>query len=481
MQPTTISASMDWRIRIPWEEVEKIPDAGQAALVDALYLPNMVRENAKEQHVYGWEQMDEFLAMFEENDEDFTMPRGFLPSLEEGLEAFNCVLELDDKTSFPKILRKGGKFDYREHQGEAVDEIIDATQGIYKAPAGSGKTATILGVGYALPTRKLIVVNTKDIMNQWINRIHQFLSKDIVVGRVGGGKFNIGYEWTIATAQTLHSRFDALTEDGFFEQFGFVCVDEMHHTTADSYQRAINRFSSRYRVGVSATPDKTGDFKLAEMVLGPIIHATGYEGLVEKGYLVDPEIIKVKTDFSFQFAGTRSRWQRSNYPQLIKDIIVDEGRNNKIIKAINYEAGHHCLVLTKRHEHIDILESKLLESKYGFPTARLTGKESAKERTRVIELLENESCCVFSTIADEALDVPRVDRGFLVYPQKNTGLLEQQVGRFCRSHPDKEDTLVYDFADIEVSPLASQWRKRFYEIYKKRKYTVRPPDWEVEE
>lgn len=477
----TISASIDWRIRISWDEVEKLSEECHQALGEALAIPNLAREEAAKQHVYGWKDMPEFLQMANDSDDGVDMPRGFLPFLEAGLEAFGYELDLTDNTSCESILKKGKVKDFRDHQEPAVDDIIAERQGIYKAPAGSGKTATVLGAASRLPTRKLIIVNTKDIMNQWVDRIHQFLSEDIVVGQVGAGKAKIGYEWTIATAQTLHSRYERLVEQGFFEHFGFVCVDEMHHTTADSYQRAINRFSARYRIGVSATPDKTGDFKLAEMVLGPIIHTTEYDGLVEAGYLVDPEIIKVKTDFTFNFKGTTSRWQRSNYGDLIKDIVVDEGRNRLIVKAVMAEAGHHCLVLTKRHEHIDILESLLLEAKYSFPTARLTGKESSKERERVISLLGSESCCVFSTIADEALDVPRVDRGFLVYPQSNIGLLEQQVGRFCRSHPDKEDTKVYDFADIQVSPLASQWRKRFYGIYRNRGYKVSPPSWEEEE
>jgi superfamily II DNA or RNA helicase len=93
-------------------------------------------------------------------------------------------------------------------------------------------------------------------------------------------------------------------EDGFFDSFGFVCLDECHHATAETYNKILNRFSARYRVGVSATPDKTGDFELARMVLGPIIHTTHPHEVTN---LIKPRVVKIPTKFGFGFRGHRSR------------------------------------------------------------------------------------------------------------------------------------------------------------------------------
>ncbi len=465
-----VTLTIDHRLRIP---IGAIPRGLDDDLIDALCIPNLAREEAKDQHVWGWKDMPEELVLYgltgPRDNAVLDMPRGFLPDLAEGFRSAGIDFDVDDHRACPAVFRAGNKLSEREHQGAAIQAILDAEHGIYQAPPGSGKTVAVLQAGRRSGTRCCIVVNNKDIMYQWVDRIHEHLGFPLdTIGVVGDGKFVLGHIWTIATVQTLSSRFDQLEEDGFFDHFGFVCVDECHHAQADTYLDVLNRFSAKYRIGVSATPKKTGDFLLAQMVLGPIIHITTHKGLIDKGYLIKPQIVQVKTNFKHRFKSTTSRWSRSNYPEVLVAVLNDPERNAAIVSTIMRESGHHCLVLTKRYDHIDILESMLRLAGYEFEIARLTGKQSTGERDRVIKLLNNEPCCVFSTLAEEALDVPRVDRGWLVYPQKNVGLIEQELGRFERSHPDKKDAIVYDFADIECGPFKAQWTARYSNLYKRR-------------
>lgn len=470
--PQTIPLVVDHRIRLVLDDV---PADLERNLREALEIPNAEKIKQLEQHVYGANLLPDEIQMWDMHGDVLDMPRGFLPNLLTGLEATGYQPTVEDNRSYPAALGVGKVISPRNHQEEAVQAILDNEIGIYKAPPGSGKTCTVLMAGKRARTKCLIIVNTKDIMYQWENRIHQHLGDHIPVGLIGDNKFEIASHWTVATAQTLHSRYDQLEADGFFREFGFVCLDEMHHATAETYNRIMGRFESKLRFGVSATPDKTGDFALAKLVLGDIIHVTEHDGLIDAGYLIKVDIIKVKTNFTFSFRGTTNRHSRSNYPQLVEALMLNEERNNAIIGALLEEEGHHCLVLTKRHQHIDLLEAMLQEAGYQYETAKLTGKEKTAERKRVIELANGtEPFTIFSTIADEALDVPRIDRGFLVFPQKNTGLIEQQVGRFARTHPDKPDSKVYDFADLHVGPLRTQWRSRLYGVYRKQNFRVIP-------
>lgn len=469
----TIAAQLDHRIRF---RLNDIPDEADDAIMDALCIPNLERENAKKQHIYGWQDMPESLVMYDLHgpraDAIIDVPRGFAFDLVDGMANFGVEFDFEDNRSSPTTFRVGGKIESREHQDPAVDAILETQQGIYKAPPGSGKTVVILKAGRRAGTRCLIIVNTKDIMNQWVNRIHEHLGDYLQVGTIGDNTFEVGPIWTIATAQTLHSRFDQLEEEGFFEHFGFVCLDECHHATADTYNRLMDRFSAKIRIGVSATPDKTGDFQLAQMILGPIIHTTKHDGLVEAGYLLKPTIIRVSTQFGFNFRGTKNRWSRSNYPEMLTALIDSRLRNDLIVKCIMREAGHHSLVLTKRHDHIDLIEAMLEQAGFPDPIYRLTGKEKSATRKGVIKLIEDFPGCVISTVADEALDVPRIDRGFLIFPQRNTGLIEQQIGRFARTHPEKKDAIVYDFADLKVTALKAQWRARRLHVYEKHGYKI---------
>jgi superfamily II DNA or RNA helicase len=470
----TIAAQLDHRIRF---RIGDVPRDADDALIDSLCIPNLERINAKKHHIYGWQEMPEEIPLYglsgpRSDDAIIDVPRGFAFDLVEGMADFGIEFDFEDNRAKPAVFRVGGKIESREHQDPAIDAILEAQQGIYKAPPGSGKTVVILKAGRRSGTKCCIVVNTKDILEQWVNRIHEHLGDHLQVGRIGDNEFSIGPVWTIATAQTIHSRFDQLEQDGFFETFGFVCLDECHHATAETYNRIMDRFTAQTRIGASATPDKTGDFQLAQMILGPIIHTTKHEGLVEAGHLLKPTIMRVSTEFGFAFRGAKNRWSKSNYPELLTALIDSRPRNELIVKCIMREAGHHCLVLTKRHDHIDLIEAMLEQAGFPDPIYRLTGKEKSATRKGVIKLIEDFPGCVISTVADEALDVPRIDRGFLIFPQRNTGLIEQQIGRFARTHPEKKDAKVYDFADLKVTALKAQWRARRLHVYEKHNYKI---------
>ena len=333
----------------------------------------------------------------------------------------------------------------------------------------SGKTVTILALIRQLRCKSLVIVNTKDIVWQWQERARQFLGEDFPIGQIGDGVFDVSEHLTIATAQTLHSRFEDLEHQGFFEEFSLVCLDESHHCTAETYNRLLDRFSARYRVGVSATPDKTGDFALATLVLGPIVHETKPAAVTS---LMRPEVIRVVTKFNFAFRPTRNAYQRSNYGQMIQALVTDPDRNRLIAQIIKEEEGHHGLAISKRLEHLDILEALLYDLHYDGHILKLTGKENRDDRLRVVEISGSEPCIILSTLADEALDIPRLDRGFLCFPQKNSGLVTQQVGRFERVHPDKKDAKIYDFADIKIGPFEKQWQTRRFEVYEPRGYRI---------
>jgi superfamily II DNA or RNA helicase len=295
------------------------------------------------------------------------------------------------------------------------------------------------------------------------------------VGQIGDGIFKPSSHLTISTAQTLHSRYDFLERTGFFDEFSFLCLDECHHATAETYNRLVDRFSSKIRIGVSATPDKTGDFALATNVLGPIFHTTPRKDV---SILVEPHIFKIPTNFRFGYRSAQGRTP-SNYGNLIKALVADHERNELIVLSVLLNEEGHSLVVSKRLEHLAILSEMLRDYGYRGQILTLTGKESSDERKRVVRQATEEPCVVFSTLADEALDIPRLDRLFLVFPQRNPGLITQQVGRVARVHPDKQDARVFDFADLKVGPLENQWRIRRLQVYQPNHYpvtVVRPED-----
>jgi superfamily II DNA or RNA helicase len=466
---TYVETTLDHELRV---RMNDLPPTVISHMRDALTIPNLEKQKALKQFVPGAERMPDSIDLWRldgEDNQDFVMPRGFAQFYADGMRDLGIQIKWIDNRVFKTKLRIGQEPKLRPWQVPAVETMRECHQGIYKAPAGSGKTVAILALIQKLACKSIVIVNTKDIVWQWNDRSREFLGPDYGVGQIGDGIFDVSPYLTIATEQTLHSRFDALEADGFFEEFSLVCLDECHHATAETYWRVLNRFSARYRLGVSATPDKTGDFALATNVLGPIIHETLPSDVTS---LQKPEVIRIPTKFGFPFRGTKSRWQRSNYAEMINALIRNEDRNFQIVYTIIGNEGHHQLVVSKRLEHLEILHDMLIDEGFIDPIVTITGQDDNEVRQQAKALAESRPCVLLSTLADEAMDIPRLDRLHLVFPQRNTGLITQQVGRVERKHPEKADAIIYDYWDGNVGPLNAQWRVRSLEVYKARRYRI---------
>jgi len=68
-------------------------------------------------------------------------------------------------------------------------------------------------------------------------------------------------------------------------------------------------------------------------------------------------------------------------------------------------------------------------------------------------------------LADEGLDIPRLDRLFLTCPIRSINKVNQQIGRILRKFPGKEDAIVFDFRDSLVSLAESQFHTRLKQVY----------------
>lgn len=450
--------------------VRDLPQGASTMLMEALSIPNMAKEKAKQMDQWGWQRMPDAIALWDLKGQDLYMPRGFFEDFSSGMLMLGEELEVIDNTTLASHnLDLGKPINLRHWQEPQVKAIFDYGQGIIKSPAGSGKTVSVLAAIQTLKTKALVIVNTKDILWQWQERVQGFWREDIHIGQVGDNVFDISDTITIATAQTIHSRYDDLLAEGFFEEFGFVCLDECHHATAETYNRILDSFSSRYRIGVSATPDKSGEFALATRVLGPIICDTD-PSTVDS--LQRPTVIKIPTKFDFDFRGHGGRRARSNYPQMISALTEDEDRNRAITANIIANKGHHQLVISKRLNHLHNIAAMLEEANFVDPVVTIIGKDDNEHRRSAKALAEESPCVILSTLADEAMDIPRLDRLHLIFPQKNAGLVTQQVGRVERVHKDKTESLIFDYCDLNIGPLENQWRTRRFEVYESRGYEI---------
>ncbi len=412
---------------------------------------------------------ERYFKTIEKNNENILLPRGFLSTLLNYLKEQNVPFVIFDqryKSSPIKYLFSCSLFDY---QSVAVNAFTNKDSGILVAPPGSGKT--IMGLALVAEKKQpaLILVHRKQIANQWVERIENFLNiPKKKIGQVVGTKKKAQLPITVAMVQSL-ARLDSLED--LANQFGTVIVDECHHMPAKMFRAVITKLKPQYLYGLTATPNrKHNDERLIFIYLGEIIHEVEHQpkpNLLQKTVAAEPlitnpsvSIIVRGTTLSFPF-----KISARNYQPAIKSLCFDTARNQQIITDIIAVAkvGKKCLVLTERKEHVDLLTEYL---KYDFEVISMTGDLSAsKKRDKEKQILSGHFQIILATgqLVGEGVHFPHLDALFLVYPFSFEGKLTQYIGRIL--HSDSTTKTVYDYCDELVPYFDRMYKKRqkFYD------------------
>ena len=75
------------------------------------------------------------------------------------------------------------------------------------------------------------------------------------------------------------------------------------------------------------------------------------------------------------------------------------------------------------------------------------------------------------SLAKEGLDIPRLERLFLVTPQKDYAVVTQSIGRIARTFEGKADPIAYDYVDDDPY-LVRSYKKRCTTYRKNKCYWV---------
>lgn len=389
------------------------------------------------------------LHFFAEAGSDLIFPRGAVRQVYEICkqhgENINIVdnrRELDPiKISFTGTLRP--------YQQKAVDDVLKRSGGVLEAPTGSGKTIMAMAVIAERKQPTLILVHTRELLNQWCERIRSFLG--INAGIIGSGKLDI-QPVTVGTVQTIRKHLDTLPKN-----FGFLIVDECHRTPSRTFTECVDAFDTKYMMGLSATPfRRDGLTRLIHLYLGETVHQVNSEHLRNIGAVLRPEIVSVETRFQYNYA--------DDYAEMISALTCDEQRNRLIIKTLRENLnGGTALVVSDRIDHLKTLANGISEK----GIAILTGKTPSKEREQIVNALaQGEVKVLFSTISliGEGFDECGLHNLFIASPIKFQGRLTQVIGRILRPQNGKQ-ARVFDFVDLYQPVLRSQAFKRqdYYE------------------
>jgi superfamily II DNA or RNA helicase len=464
-----ISVTIDNRLRVRKHD---LPPGHEAQIKQRLTVVNGERAAARKRQQWGWQDLPESFALYEDQGPVLVMPRGFAAELRAGLQMAGHEVRWDDHTAAASLRLNDLVLEgptLRPDQEVACSALLLHRQGVLQAPTSAGKTVLILEAWRRTGLRGLVLVEKAGLAKQWRERAREHLG--VETGMIGEGEWE-ERNLTVAMLQTLHRR---EIGDEWFRRWGFTALDEAHHARAGTYQAVLRRVVSRYVVGVTATPlEGMWEQPLLTSTIGPIFHITSPGDLRRQGKLVTPTVHRVHTGWRWVPQNAREKAlvdPKTIYRYVVKALEQDERRVNTIaLNVIAQPSDCAQLVVSKRLAYLDRIRTALEDGGYEGEVYDYRGSVSGDERTQVAQAASGGHCVILATVADEGVDIPRLDRLHLTWPQRQELGLVQQLGRVLRTHPDKREVVVYDYVDDE-GVLVSQATARV-RVYRKSGYPV---------
>jgi Type III restriction enzyme, res subunit len=323
-----------------------------------------------------------------------------------------------------------------------------------------GKTVIALNIISRLKAKTLVIVHKEFLMNQWIERISQFLPM-ARIGKIQGKTMDIDdKDIVIGMLQSLSMK---TFPENTFASFGLTIVDECHHISSEVFSCALFNIVTNYTLGLSATMErKDGTSYVIKMFLGEICFVGKN---VEKHNVLVKGITYLEKD-NAQFNEVCVDYKGNvQYSKMISKLCDFKPRSDFIVQVV-------CdMVIKSPTQQIMILAHNKSLLTYLFDSIEsrnicTIGYYVGGMKKDALKESENKSVIIATfSMASEALDIKTLTSLVMATPKTD---IEQSVGRILRQK--HAQPVIIDIIDSHP-PFKNQWSKR-KAFYKSKSYTI---------
>lgn len=474
-----------------WKELKvhgPLPDRVNLVLADRLYIPKQglsptlhnriirlaafpnpefQRAQAMRLSTYGKPRI---ICCAEDYADHVALPRGCIEELLEFLKALGVTAVIDDRRIQGTNLQVQFHGELSQMQKEAAEALLKNEMGVLVAPTAFGKTV----VGAWLIGRRnvstLVLVHRRQLMDQWIKRLHEFLKPQLgTIGQIGSGRKSATGLIDVAILQSLIHEHEI---DPVITQYGQIIVDECHHISAPIFEKVASAAKAYYVVGFSATVErKDGHHPIIFMQCGPVRHRVSIAGMQASDQIT--RTVQVRRT-GFLLPNALAQLKSLAIHDVYESLIQDERRNRLIVEDVLscLDGGRSPLLLTERRSHLEYFAQIFAPLVPNLVI--LSGGMGQKQRKEAISKLQHEGprlMLATGRYLGEGFDDDRLDTMFLAMPISWEGTLAQYSGRLNRTRPGKDKLMIYDYADLDVPMLKRMFQKRL-RGYKQLGYSI---------
>lgn len=425
------------------------------------------------------------LADWDDRIEKFRIPAQYYRALVETLRS-EQVSFTDRVAEFaPLDLSSPITLDPYDHQKEALRSWVQAGwRGVVVLPTAAGKTYLAQLAMRTTPRSTLITVPTLDLMHQWYAQLEAAFPQ-VEVGLLGGGS----KDRTPILVATYDSA--AIHAETLGNHYGLLICDECHHLPSD-FNRVIAEYAiAPYRLGLTATPDRTdGRHKDLEDLLGPIVYHRSPTDL--SGQALAPfEVVQIRVILS--------KLERRRYDRLMQQrnqflqsanirLSSAQGWQRFVRASTQSQAGRRAMLAHRDAKAIALgTEGKLqmlaeLLAKHPsdriivftndnatvyrisatFLIPAITHQTPVKERHAILQRFRDGTypTLVVSHVLNEGVDVPEARVAVLLSGSGSTREYIQRLGRVLRKGDGNKRALLYEVIAEATSEEGISKRRR---------------------
>ena len=399
-----------------------------------------------------------FIFCGEEHDDKLVLPRGTLHDIDKLVSKAGGKVEIIDRRPTPATPDLSFIGTLTAIQNAAVDAMLEHEEGVLVAPPGAGKTVMACAAIVRRRTPTLILVHRKQLLDQWSDRLQNFLG-------LSKNEIHVLGKARYPDAPVALGMFPTLARSEFPEallaKYGHVIIDECHHVPAASFEAAMKCCTARYILGLTATPNrKDGLQKILFLQCGPIRHRIDLDHSEEQSRTV------FVREFSLRLPAEQDRLP---IHQIWEHLIQSGERNRAIASDVSsaLKEQRFCALLSDRKEHLNALESLLREKWPEESVYRIDGSTNQKLRTAILGNLRARAAeerpfvlLATASLLGEGFDMPELNTLFLTMPISFKGRLIQYAGRLHRFSEKKKSVRIYDYVEPDHPLTAQMYRKR---------------------